>query len=85
MLSINGIQYIVSSPATLVDALIDSGKLYEGFAKYYFRFAFGRIEDVSADKGLLDKMAADLKADSLQNAFINMVLHPDFAKARPAL
>lgn len=81
---INGMTYTVSSPATLVDALVSSGVLYQGFTKYFFRFSFGRIENPSYDKSLIDKMIADTKSGSIVNALTNMALHPDFKKARPA-
>ncbi len=83
-LVIDGKSYTVTSPSSFVDALASSAKLNEGFAKYYFRFSFGRIEDPLLDKGLLDQFKTNLKAGSLQLSFSTLAQHPDFLKARPA-
>lgn len=75
--------YPVSDLPDLVNALFDSGKLYEGFAKYYFMFAFGRLPASPNDLQLLAFLEGDLKTKSLSDALINMSQSPAFAIAVP--
>lgn len=83
-LNLNGTNYAISGVPSFVNAMIDSGRLYEGFSQYYFRYAFGRIEDRDQDRSLLTQLSQDLRNQSIREALTRMALHPDFAKAQGA-
>jgi Protein of unknown function (DUF1592)/Protein of unknown function (DUF1588) len=83
-LNLNGINYSISGVPSLVRAMSESGKLYEGFSQYYFRFAFGRMDDETEDRGLVQQLGQNLKTQSIREALTNMALHEDFAKAQGA-
>lgn len=58
---------IGDEPATLKDAVelsqevVDSGKPQACFSRHYFRFAFGRSEDVDVDGCVVESMRAELE------------------------
>lgn len=69
----------VSGAAPLMEAIVSSGKLEACFARHYFRFSFGRFENLAEDgcvlaqmeKSLLDtgSIAAMLRGVALSEAF----------------
>ncbi len=83
-LNINGKTYNINGADQLVDALFTSGKIYEAFTKYYFRFSFGRREDPVNDKAFMDSMAINLKSQSLKAVLESIAVHPDFARIKAA-
>lgn len=81
-LTLNGKSYNISDAHTLVDALIDSGKLYEAFAKYYFNFTFGRAESSAMDRAIIVALQQGLKAGSVKSALQAMALSPAFSRTQ---
>ncbi len=51
---------VISGPADLVHLMLQSGKLEACFAQNYFRFAFGRQEDLQRDGCALERLRARL-------------------------
>ena len=45
-----------SGPAELVELVLESGKLEACLARHYFRFAFGRVEDLERDGCVLERL-----------------------------
>ncbi len=83
-LNINGKVYTINGADQLVDALFSSGKIYEAFTKYYFRFSFGRTENAINDKPLMDAMKLSLQNQSIKAALESMAVHPDFSRVKAA-
>lgn len=75
--------YPASDLPTLVDALLESGFLYQGFANYYFNYAFGRQPTSTADLQIINSLIADLKTKPLSEALLNIATQPGFAVAVP--
>jgi len=78
-LNISGSTYQIRDIPSLVDAMVSSGKLYEGFSLYYFRFAFGRLEDPIKDREILSQMSAQAKIGSVKSVLQLLATSPYFA------
>lgn len=55
-----GDQRVVSGAAELMDAIASSGKIEGCFARHYFRFTFGRFENLTEDACVLEQMRKSL-------------------------
>ena len=51
----------ISGPGELMELIAQSGKLEACFARHYFRFTFGRFENVAADGCILEDMRTSLE------------------------
>ena len=83
-LTLHGKSYVISDAPSLVDALFNSESVYVAFAKYYFRFAFGHLEDSQGDQLMIDSIHSNLKTKSIVEVLKGIATHPDFARARAA-
>lgn len=79
----NGRSFAITDVASLVDTLVQTGKLYNGFANYYFKYAFGRAPSSNADRALINGLLLGLKTKSIRGAFETMASQPEFAVAQP--
>ncbi len=63
--------------------LVESGKPHACVARYYVRFALGRMEDSSLDGCLLEQLRAALAAGQpLRDVFMSLALTPEFKLVR---
>ncbi len=79
-LYLDGINYNISDVSSLVDALVQSEKLYEGFARYYFKFAFGHVEGSPEDEAYIANIKSALKTKSIRATLESIPLQPDFGQ-----
>ncbi len=88
-----GDQTEVSGAAELMQAIASSGKLEACFARHYFRFTFGRFENLAEDECVLEQMrkslletgsiADMLRAVALSEAFRSKTLVPSSTEDSP--
>lgn len=81
-LLMNGNSYQVADSLTLVDAMLGSGRLFDGFANYYFQFAFGHLPSSPSDLRLLTSLKANLKIKTIRASLEALAQHPDFARTQ---
>lgn len=62
----------------LMTLIARSGKVEACVARHYFRYSFGRFEDIQADACVLETMRTGLAAGSLQDLIIHTVMSPAF-------
>lgn len=62
----------------LMGLIAQSGKVEACVARHYFRYTFGRFEDVQADACVLETMRTGLEAGSLQDLITHTVTSPAF-------
>ncbi len=74
--------YDIQGASGLVDALIDSGKLHEGFTKYYMQYAMGRVATSTDDIALSEAMKTNLKTKSIRDTLEAFAMDPGFARAQ---
>jgi hypothetical protein len=68
-----------SGPADLMRLIGDSGKAHACFARHYFRFSFGRFEDVQQDGCVLERLRAALvQSGTLSGMLREVALDPAF-------
>jgi hypothetical protein len=72
-----------AGPADLMRLLVDSGKAPACLARNYFRFTFGRLEDVALDGCGLERLRKSLAGNApLRAALREVMLIPDFQQRR---
>ncbi len=81
-LLMNGSAYQVSDATTLVDAMFGSGRIYDGFANYYFQFAFGHLPNSPSDMRLIAALKANLKTKTIRGALEALAQTSDFARTQ---
>lgn len=71
----------VSGAGDLMQALVGSGKLEACFARHYFRYGFGRWEDLRGDGCVLEAMRQSLvEAGSVAGMLEAIALAPEFSR-----
>ncbi len=83
-LFINGQTYNINNLEDFVNAIFTSGRIYEAFSNYYFKFSFGRAESAEFDRPLLESFRSNLKTKSIKQSLIEMAMHEHFSKTREA-
>lgn len=79
--NIGGETYELSGPDDLMEALVTSGKLEACLSRHYFRYSFGRWEDLDADGCALETMRQKLiETGSLAGMLREVALTPEFAE-----
>lgn len=81
---INGQTYKINNLEDFVNAIFTSGRIYEAFSKYYFKYSFGRIETIDYDRPLIQSFQNNLKTMSIKQSLIEMAMHDHFSKTRVA-
>ena len=81
-LNLNGESYGVSDSITLVDVLFGTGRAYQGFANYYFQYAFGHLPNSPSDLQIVADLKANLKSKTIRGALESLAMSPDFAKTQ---
>lgn len=85
ILPLGGVAYNVQDLPTLVNAMVSSGKLYDGFANYYFQFAFGHLPQSPSDLRLIKQLADSLRTKTVRDSLEQLALSPDFLKTQTAI
>jgi hypothetical protein len=72
-----------ASPADLVGLMLQSGKLEACFARNYFRFTFGRYEDLAHDGCALERLRSRLvESGRIRDMFEEVALLPELQRRR---
>ncbi len=72
-----------SGPADLAALMLDSGKVEACLARHYFRFVFGRKEDLARDGCALERLRARLvESGRLRDMLAEAALLPELARRR---
>jgi hypothetical protein len=74
----NGDFTTTADAGELMAVIADSGKVEACVARHYFRYTFGRFEDVQDDACVLETMRQGLQQGSLQDLIIHTVESPAF-------
>ena len=73
--------YDVSGPPELMSALVESGKLEACLTRHYFRYSFGRWENLKADGCALETMRQKLvQTGSISGMLREVALTPEFTQ-----
>lgn len=73
--------YDVSGPPELMSALVESGKLEACLTRHYFRYSFGRWENLKADGCALETMREKLvQTGSISGMLREVALTPEFTE-----
>jgi hypothetical protein len=71
----------VSGAGDLMQTLVGSGKLEACFARHYFRYSFGRWEDLKGDGCVLEEMRQKLvETGSVAGMLQSIALSPEFSR-----
>jgi len=81
VLPLNGNAYSVSDATTLTDAFFKSGRIYQGFANYYFEYAFGRVPSSASDARIVNAIATNLQTKTIRATLEAIPLLPEFSMA----
>ena len=77
---------VVDGPVELVQLLLASGKLEACLARQYFRFTFGRWEDLTRDGCALERLRTRLmESGSIRQMLEQVALDPAFKQRTFAL
>jgi hypothetical protein len=72
-----------AGPAELASLLLESGKLEACFVRNYFRFTFGRAEDLARDGCALERLRARLLSSGrVRDMFVEAALLPELQRRR---
>ncbi len=72
-----------AGPADLARLMLESGKLEACFARNYFRFAFGRYEDLAHDGCALERLRSRLaESGRIRDMFEEVALLPELQRRR---
>ena len=73
----------VQNGAELSEALVGSGKVHACFARHYFRYTFGRAENLSDDGCVLESIRQKvIEGGSLEDTFKSVAFEPAFKLRR---